>query len=382
MRKFLSVLLAVTVMLSLSLPVFADSGLNPEVAGTYYDISQEIKTVYGSSYVDCLYFSETSKEVLYYVNEERVKNGLPKLVWQDGLVNAAMMRACEASVKWSHTRPNNSSFATVAYLAEGENLAKGDINADGVVQGWMASTLGHRENILDKDWKSMAVACIQTEESTYWAQLFSTSGASGSTANTTKVTTASASTGAAVSSADVIAALNTVSGTAVTATVRDKSTISPSAVSDIAKWATSKGKTVSLVSNTVAVEGDKTVVQGQLTFNPSKFTAIKADMGIGVYTTSANVSGIADSMAKWYSNNMAVIRFDHKGDFASTVNVAARVDLSKLNTKALQFYTYDTESNSVSKIASPSYSVDGSYVYFNTTSGGYVIITDKALTLR
>ena len=56
------------------------------------------------------------------VNEERTAAGLNALTMDDSLSAAACVRAREIVTSFSHTRPDGSSFSTVASGAYGENI--------------------------------------------------------------------------------------------------------------------------------------------------------------------------------------------------------------------------------------------------------------------
>lgn len=93
-----------------------------------------------------------------YTNEERVKAGLPKLVWSEGLTEYAEVRAKEIVEKFEHLRPNKGQI-----YGGGENIYKfsvfnctqdkdrnvslNDI-AKFAVNGWMNSP-GHKAAIMD-----------------------------------------------------------------------------------------------------------------------------------------------------------------------------------------------------------------------------------------
>lgn len=59
------------------------------------------------------------------------------------------------------------------FLSVGENLAAGQTAPEAVVEDWMASTEGHRENILSVQWKEVGAA-VRTggEYGTYWVVEF------------------------------------------------------------------------------------------------------------------------------------------------------------------------------------------------------------------
>lgn len=91
---------------------------------------------------------------------------------------AANVRAKEIVQKFSHTRPNGSSFGTVlkeqgvSFRGSGENIAWGQKSPEQVMNGWMNSE-GHRANILNKNYKNIGVGYYQNEKGVnYWVQLF------------------------------------------------------------------------------------------------------------------------------------------------------------------------------------------------------------------
>ena len=138
---------------------------------------------------------EYEQEVFDLVNEERVKLGLPKLVWDVNGTDLAQIRAKELSIKYSHTRPDGTHAGT-------ENIGSGDAipilvedpsgvhwalwNGDpkSIVASWMGSE-GHYKNMMDYEVDdagnvigatAMAVGCyVDKEGSIWWVQVFSSS---------------------------------------------------------------------------------------------------------------------------------------------------------------------------------------------------------------
>ena len=98
-------------------------------------------------------------QVLNIVNQRRAENGLSPLTMDKDLLDAAMLRAAEITIKFSHTRPSGQSCDTVSYKVYGENIAYGYGTPDDVMRAWMNST-GHRENILTVDYTSIGVGCF------------------------------------------------------------------------------------------------------------------------------------------------------------------------------------------------------------------------------
>lgn len=135
---------------------------------------------------------EYEQEVFDLVNEERVKLGLPKLVWARSVTEKAHERAKELSVMYSHTRPNGSSGGwenigcgdAIPILVEDPSgvhwsLWNGDPKS--IVASWMGSE-GHYENMMKYEVDdagnvngatSMAVGCYVDEDgSIWWVQSF------------------------------------------------------------------------------------------------------------------------------------------------------------------------------------------------------------------
>ena len=124
--------------------------------------------------VEGLFCYGYAQDVLRLVNEERGKCGLKSLVMLEELTDAAMMRAAEISVSFSHTRPNGSSCMTAfAYnFTGGENIAMGYVSPEDVMDGWMNSP-GHRGNILTAGFTKIGIGCFDDGGYLHWVQVFS-----------------------------------------------------------------------------------------------------------------------------------------------------------------------------------------------------------------
>ena len=123
-------------------------------------------TAQAATYVDSY-----ARMVANEVNRERAARGLSALRVDAELTRAARVRAQEIAQKFSHTRPDGSSWRTVSSAAYGENIARGQKTADKVMAAWMTSS-GHRANILRASYGSIGVACLQSGGVYYWVQLF------------------------------------------------------------------------------------------------------------------------------------------------------------------------------------------------------------------
>ena len=97
---------------------------------------------------------QKAQEVFKLVNTERMKAGLQPYKYDLRLEKAAMVRAKEIAVKFSHIRPDGRNSSTAVSEAgvgcpSGENIGMGTSSAPEIMQAWMDS-LGHKIAILSK----------------------------------------------------------------------------------------------------------------------------------------------------------------------------------------------------------------------------------------
>lgn len=114
-----------------------------------------------------------AQSVFDMVNRQRVNAGLSALEWSDELAVAALVRASELPVSFSHTRPDGSQWLTVnSDIMFGENLARYYYNADDVVAAWTESP-SHYENLMDPKFMTTGIAVYEAPDGKwYWAQEF------------------------------------------------------------------------------------------------------------------------------------------------------------------------------------------------------------------
>lgn len=121
--------------------------------------------------------SVAALQVLEYTNAYRRAGGRSDLKWDSTLAQIADLRAAEASVLFSHTRPGGTSWYTALpsgyyYNTAGENLSVGYVYPDQVVAAWMQSPT-HRENIMEADFSRLGIGCCVDENGlVYWSQIF------------------------------------------------------------------------------------------------------------------------------------------------------------------------------------------------------------------
>ena len=128
---------------------------------------EKVEVTNESSYID---------EVIRLVNEEREKVGVSPLELDSTLTAAAQIRAKEITQVWGHTRPSGQDFRTVVYEVNknyetksiSENISSW-YNPETTVNGWMKSTKGHKENMLNTKWKYAGVGY----EDSHWVIMFS-----------------------------------------------------------------------------------------------------------------------------------------------------------------------------------------------------------------
>lgn len=117
------------------------------------------------------------KEVIRLVNEIRKAHNLPSLShdWQLSRVARYKSVDMQGLGYFSHTSPtygspfNMMKSFGISYNSAGENIARGYLTPESVVNGWMNSP-GHKANILNSSYTHIGVGYV--EEGNYWTQMF------------------------------------------------------------------------------------------------------------------------------------------------------------------------------------------------------------------
>ena len=118
-----------------------------------------------------------AEEIFILTNQARMDAELDNLNYNFDLQDAADLRAQEAAKKFEHIRPDGTSCYTafqMNYTVAGENLIKVDkeiATAQMLMDTWMNS-LGHKENILLKEFTSIAIGVYEQDNIVYVSQLF------------------------------------------------------------------------------------------------------------------------------------------------------------------------------------------------------------------
>jgi uncharacterized protein YkwD len=121
---------------------------------------------------------EYSRQVVGLINEERAAAGLTALLIDEGMMEAAAIRAREISKSFSHARPDGTrggelagTFGGIGWAAE--NIAMGPVTPAEAAYTWMTSEQGHRESILEPRASLTGAGCYLSDNNIlYWVQLF------------------------------------------------------------------------------------------------------------------------------------------------------------------------------------------------------------------
>jgi hypothetical protein len=127
--------------------------------------------------------SINASEVVTRTNTERAKSGLPALVINEKLNQAAAAKAQHMfdNHYWSHIAPDGTEpwyffrKANYSYRVAGENLARDFSTTDEMVSAWMASPT-HKANLVNNKYSEIGVAVVNGQllgsDTTLVVQLF------------------------------------------------------------------------------------------------------------------------------------------------------------------------------------------------------------------
>lgn len=119
------------------------------------------------------------KQIFDLTNSIRLRNNLPTLTWNEDAAQVARSHSAEmlANNYFSHVSPitgydpfDRLKNYGVRFSFAGENIAKGHIDGIEAHEAWMNSMIGHRDAILEKDFKTLGVGVKQN----YYTQNFVT----------------------------------------------------------------------------------------------------------------------------------------------------------------------------------------------------------------
>ena len=120
------------------------------------------------------------------------------------------------------------------------------------------------------------------------------------------------------------------------------------------------------------------VVQVRLTIgNPEKITQ---DIMASGYVRGGEVDRIRGHFEKWFNNKVRIVHMDQQEAWGQPVQIAAKIDLTGMDTKNLYFYAYDKKTNTYRRIEKPAYWIDkNGYLRFATELAVDIVITEGPL---
>lgn len=125
------------------------------------------------------YNREFADKAVELINAERAKEGLSALKKDASVTSLADIRAKETVSKFSHQRPDGSSWMTiltdnnVQFNAAAENIAEGNSTPEQVVKAWLDSPV-NRASIMNGDYNKIGMSCYvdkNTQYVYYWNQI-------------------------------------------------------------------------------------------------------------------------------------------------------------------------------------------------------------------
>lgn len=110
----------------------------------------------------------SAEELLLLTNLKRQERGLPPLIMNSQLTQAAYQKAKDMFSKnyWAHVAPDGTTpwvfirGSGYEYVYAGENLARGFTTSNDVVEAWMNSQ-SHRENMLSPNYQEIGFAILE-----------------------------------------------------------------------------------------------------------------------------------------------------------------------------------------------------------------------------
>lgn len=125
---------------------------------------------------------------------------------------------------------------------------------------------------------------------------------------------------------------------------------------------------------------DGNSVTGRITIYPASASNLSGSLMLGVYSTGSKVASIQAVFDKFFQNSTRVIRCE-QDNYIMTVRLAAKV--GSVDASNLYFYSYNVSTNRYATLPVSDVKVDNNgYVHFNTTKGGYIIVSNGPLAVK
>ena len=117
-----------------------------------------------------------------------------------------------------------------------------------------------------------------------------------------------------------------------------------------------------------SMSADGKTVEVRIILDPAKSTK---DLNLTASTSNGRAKSTKAFFEKWFKNKVSTINFGQQGGFGQPVEIAAKVDLTGMDTKKLVFYAYDKATNNYRRIENPAYWIDkNGFLRFTTELAG------------
>ena len=126
---------------------------------------------------------ELEQRVFELVNAERTSRGITPLIWSDVFARAARIHSQDMAVNnfLAHTSSNGAGSFLILNRIPGNEVYRWMSNSgsssrtpEGAVTGWMNSTAGHREAIIDPSCTHVGIGFYAYEGRVRWYKFFGT----------------------------------------------------------------------------------------------------------------------------------------------------------------------------------------------------------------
>lgn len=175
---------------------------------------------------------------------------------------------------------------------------------------------------------------------------------------------------------NAIAAASNTGSTVARLRITNISQLSLATLRQLAAQSRKYGETCLINADTV----DKGVIITRISFYAHDAVG---DLLLTGSVGSPSAEGTKSLFEKYFDNRVSVISLAQQGSFGMSVFIAAKPDLTGMNTQTLYFYSYNKKTNSYNRIQTPRFFFDSNrFLWFSTRFAGEIIITDKPLVLR
>ncbi len=262
--------------------------------------------------------------------------------------------------------PDDAYWEEVEWSSSDENILEVDDygRVTGVSSG--TATVTVRVLNIESRWRS--------------ASMTFTVGSGTSTSSSTSTASTNTTSGGAqkgdLPTTDLIAKMDeAVLNNSGSAVFQDYTSVSASSLIQAYSRVSTSGNNTILYFDTM--NGD--MVEGRLTINPLKAASLTADVNLGVFANESATQSVSDLFKKHYSNNLVVAKSAQSGNYGMYVSIAVRTgDLGDVST--IKLYSYNADTNIFQEVQNSNVWLDGNgYIHFDTYLGDYLVLSEGAL---